>query len=73
MRSEQDYGTVKTTSGLCPWLFLAQNFKEHWNFLSDKSVFIMLMRSVSGSELVTRKTNQVNRGLALWEGKGNGD
>lgn len=26
---------TKNISGLCPW-FLAQSFKNHWNFLNDK-------------------------------------
>lgn len=63
----------KDIPGLCPQWFLVQRFKNCWNFLSDRSDIIMLMRWLSreswiasGLGLVTRKTKYVIRGLALW-------
>lgn len=31
------YSKIKNISGFCPW-FLPQSFKNHWNFLIDRSV-----------------------------------
>ena len=42
-------GIIKNLSGLCS-RFLAQNFKNLCNFLSDGSVLAMLMRCVMGGQ-----------------------
>lgn len=63
----------KNISGLWPW-FLEQRFKNLWNFLSNRSVFIMLMDD-SRWTLDSFRTGLVPRRTCptFREGKGAGD
>ena len=51
-----------------------KQWKTHWDFLSDESGFVVLLRWLkAGPKILKHQPGHVIRRLALWEEKGTGD